>query len=164
MPEKPLAYTDPICSAYDGVDRIHWVPFDGATFWRRGGKAVALYGNYRNANANTSTLAGFMALDQTGVTGGHPETITSGTTQLPVDFGLSKSYVFPTTGRAPTVNDLGRSFDIYCDGVDVQYVNLNSTAKGILTVTALCDQAGTFDQWGRMVACQIPAGKRYGNI
>ena len=163
--EKPIAFTDPICSAYDGIDRIRWVPFDGATFWRRGGKAVMLAGNYRNAKANASTLAGFMALDQTGVTGGHPETITSGTTLLPVEMGLQKSYVFPTTGRAPTLIDVGRNFDIYADALDRQFVNLNSTAKGVLTVTALCATPSTFGgEAANMVACAIPTAKRYGNI
>lgn len=161
--EHPIAFTDPVCSAYDGVDRIKYVPFDGATFWRRGGKAVMLCGKYRNANANASSLAGFMVLDQVGVDGGHPATITTGQL-LPVDMGLNKAYVFPTTGRLPTDADIGRSFDIYNDGVDVQYVNLNSTAQGVLSVVARCDNAGKFDPAGRMVACVIPPTKRYGSV
>ena len=162
--ERPIVFTDPICSAYDGVDRIRWVPTDGCTFWRRGGKAVMLAGFYRNANANASTLAGFFVEDSAGLPGGHPATITSGTTLIPVEMGLNKSYVFPTTGRMPTVNDVGRSFDLWNDGVDTQYVNLNSTAKGILTVTALCNNAVPFPVVPNMVACVIPVTKRYGSI
>jgi len=156
MPEKLVQFTDPVCGAHDGVDRIKWVQFDGAIFPRRGGKGVMLCGMYRNANANSSTLAGFLEEDSVGVANGHPDAITTGQL-LPVNFGVQKSHVFPTTGRLAVVGDIGRSFNIWCDALETQHVDMNTTSLGILTIEDILDN-------GRYVGVMIPTAKRYGAI
>jgi len=156
MAEKLVQFTDPACGAHDGVDRIKWVAFDGAIFPRRGGKGVMLCGAYRNANANSSTLAGFLESDSVGVTNGHPDAITTGQL-LPVNFGLEKSHVFPTTGRLAVTADIGRAFNIWCDALETQHVNMNTTSLGVLVIEDILDA-------GRYVGVKIPEAKRYGNI
>jgi len=155
MSEKLVQFTDPVCGAHDGVDRIKWVQFDGAIFPRRGGKGVMLCGMYRNANANSSTLAGFLETDVVG-TSGHPDAITTGQL-LPVNFELHKSHVFPTTGRLAVVGDIGRSFNIWCDALETQHVDMNTTNLAILTIEDILDN-------GRYVGVTIPVNKRYGYI
>jgi len=135
-----------------------WVKMDGGVvFPRRGGKGVMLCGSYRHANANASTLAGWLEMDAVGVTGGHPDSITSGD-RLPVNFGISKTCVFPTSNRAAVEADIGRSFNIVAGADHTQYVNLNATSLGILTVTNVLDVNGAY------VAVKIPEAKRYGNL
>lgn len=155
MAEKLVQFTDPVCGAHDGVDRIKWVQFDGAIFPRRGGKGVMLCGMYRNANANSSTLAGFLETDAVG-TQGHPDGITTGQL-LPVNFELHKSHVFPTTGRLAVVGDIGRAFNIWCDALETQHVDMNTTNLAILTIEDILDN-------GRYVGVTIPINKRYGYI
>ena len=155
MPEKLVQFTDPVCGAHDGVDRIKWVAFDGAIFPRRGGKGVMLCGAYRNANANSSRLAGFLETDIVG-TDGHPAAITTGQL-LPVNFGVQKSHVFPTTGRLATAADIGRSFNIWCDALETQHVNMIATSHSVLTVEDVLDD-------GRYVGVMIPTNKRYGSV
>lgn len=158
MPEKIDNLTDPAARTYDGVDRIAWVEMDGGVvFPRRGGKGVMLAGRYRHANANSSSLAGWLEMDAVGVTNGHPVSVTSGD-RLPVNFDLSKTAVFPTSNRPAVEADIGRDFDIIAGADHTQYVNMNATGLGVLTVTNVIDKDG---EW---VAVRIPADKRYGNL
>lgn len=158
MPEKIDTLTDPACRTYDGVDRIKWVEMDGGViFPRRGGKGVMLCADYRHADANASTLSGWLEMDAVGVTNGHPSSVSSGD-KLPVNFGLDKTCVYPTSNRAAVEADVGRSFDIVLDSDSAQYVDLNSTGLGVLTITKVIDDDGAF------VAVKIPDDKRYGNL
>lgn len=155
--EKLKNFTDPVCGTYDGDDRIFHVPFAASQVLpRRSGKAVDLHHQYQAATANSSNLAGFLEVDAIGVTGGHPATVNAGDS-LPVNFGLSKTCVFPTSNRPATEADVGKSFDIVVNS-NVQYVNMNASAKDILVVTEVLDENGAY------VACRIPTGKRHGNL
>lgn len=157
MAEKLDGFTHPVARTRTGVDRIQWVGFAASqVFSRRGGKAVDLHERYQAATANSSNLAGFLEADIVGATGGHPASVSAGD-KLPVNFGLDKTCVFPTTGRAATDLDRGKAFDIYVAS-NVQYVNMSASAKGILTIEKVLDTAGSW------VSCSIPSGKRYGNI
>jgi hypothetical protein len=159
MAEKLNNFTDPVCGTYDGEDRIFNVPFAASqALARRGGKAVdcPLFGNYKAATALSENLAGFLEVDAIGVTGGHPATVSEGDL-LPVNFGINKTCVFPTSNRAALSSDIGKSFDIIVAS-NVQYVNMNASTKGILKITEVLDEAGNF------VACGIPTSKRHGNL
>lgn len=158
MPEKVKRFTDPAALAYDGVDRIKWVEMDGGVaFTRRSGKAVGLYGLYRKADANSSTLAGFLELAEVG-TATSDITSVSSNDKLPVNFGLEKTFVMPTSNRAAVEADRGRTFDIILSASGVQYINMAATAKGILSVSEVIDSAGAY------VSVRIPTAKRYGNL
>lgn len=159
MPEKVNTMTDPAAQLYDGVDRIKWVEFDGGvTFARRSGKAVAKYGLYRKADANSSTLAGFLELDAVGVSGGHPTSVSSHD-KLPVNFGLDKTAVMPTSNRAAVEADRGKTYNLLLNG-GVQYVNmtLSATSPGVVTIEDIIDSAGAW------VSVKIPENRRWGNI
>lgn len=159
MPEKVKTMTDPAAQLYDGVDRIKWVEFDGGiTFTRRSGKAVAKYGLYRKADANSSTLAGFLELDAVGVSGGHPTSVSSND-KLPVNFGLDKTAVMPTSNRAAVEADRGKTYNLLLNG-GVQYVNmtLSATSPGVVTIEDIIDSAGAW------VSVKIPENRRWGNI
>jgi hypothetical protein len=160
MPEKMNNFSDATCKCYRGTDRIRWVSFDGnALFTRRGGKGVELGANsqYRSANTNSSTLAGWFANDAAGQTGGHPESNTSGAL-LPVNFGLDKTCVYPTSNRVAVAADVGRAFNVLRIYDGTQYCDLNSTGLGILTVTSIIDNPGNF------VEVKITDNKKYVNI
>lgn len=160
MPEKMNNFTDPTCRAYRGVDRIRWVNHDGnALYTRRGGKGVILHPNgyYRSADTNSSTLAGWFVQDAAGVSGGHPESNTSGAL-LPVNFGLDKTCVYPTSNRVAVAADIGRAFNVLRTYDGTQYVDLNSTGLGVLTVCSVIDAPGNY------VECKITDNKRFGNI
>ena len=160
MSEKMPNFTDPTCRAYRGTDRIRWVNHDGnALYARRGGKGVELGANsyYRSANTNSSTLAGWFVNDAAGMTGGHPESNTSGAL-LPVNFGLDKTCVFPTSNRVAATTDIGRAFNVLRTYDGTQYVDLNSTGLGIVTVSSIIDSAGNY------VEVKITDNKRYGSI
>lgn len=155
--ERMPQFNDPNVAVYDGPDRVLHVPFAAGTiFQRRGGKAVDLHHRYQAATANSSNLAGFAEVEAVGVANGRPATVADAQ-RLPVNFGLEKSCVFPTTGRNATLADRGKDFDIVVVG-GVQYVNLNASANGVLRVSRLVTQNGDF------VSCVIPADLRYGNI
>ncbi len=159
MSEKLLNFTDPNCGPYEGEDRILHAQFaTGTAFKRRGGKAVER-GNtayYVAATANSTTLAGFAEVEECGVTGGRPESITNGDT-LPVNFGLHKTAVFPTTGRVATVADVGHDFDVYVAD-NKQFIHMTKQTTGVLRVEKVLDDAGNW------VAVSIPPTKRYGNL
>jgi hypothetical protein len=160
MPEKVKTMTDPAAQLYDGVDRIKWVEFDGGIkFARRSGKAVAKYGLYRKADANSSTLAGFLEVDAVGVTGGHPTSVSSND-KLPVNFGLDKTSVMPTSNRAAVEEDRGKTYNLLVDASGVQFVNmtLSATSPGVVTIEDVIDSAGAF------VSVKIPENRRWGNI
>lgn len=160
MSEKMSNFTDPTCRAYRGVDRIRWINHDGnALYARKGGKGVALNPNgyYRSADTNASTLAGWFVQDAAGQTGGHPESNTSGAL-LPVNFGLDKTCVFPTSNRVAVAADVGRAFNLLRTYDGTQYVDLNSTGIGVLKVCSVIDAPGNF------VECMITDNRRYGNI
>jgi len=159
MTEKIDNFTDPACRCHDGVDRIKWVEMDGGvTFSRRGGKGVMLAGNYRHANALSSSLAGWLECEAVGVTNGHPDSVTSGD-KLPVNFGLDKTCVFPTSNRVAVEADIGRAFDIVVEGADQkQYINMAASTLGVVVVTDIIDVDGDF------VAVRIPTANRYGNL
>ena len=156
--EPMKTFTDPNASAWNGVDRIQHVSFAaGTVFRRRGGKAVDLHHRFQAATANSSNLAGFAEVEDVGVSGGRPESVADGDT-LPVNMGLEKSFVFPTTGRAATEADVGKDFDIHVDGNNVQFVNLDSTTHGVLRVSEVVTANGSY------VACVIPVDLRHGNV
>ena len=157
MAEKLNNFTDPVCGTYDGDDRIYHVPFAASqALARRGGKAIDLHHQYQAATANSSNLAGFLEVDAIGVTNGHPATVANGDL-LPVNMGLSKTCVFPTSNRAAVASDVGKAFDILVAN-NIQYVNMNASANAVLTITEVLDANGSY------VACSIPGGKRYGNL
>lgn len=158
MSEKMPKFNDPVCGPYSGDDRILHVPFAaGTVFPRRGGKAVDLHHRYQAATANSSNLAGFIEVQAIGVAGADPASVADGDS-FPVNFGLKKTAVFPTTGRVATAADVGKDFDIYVDGDGVQYVNLNASNNGVLRVSQLVTADGVH------VACAIPVDLRYGNL
>lgn len=155
--EKLLNFTDPACRTRDGVDRVFWVQFAASqVFGRRGGKAVDLHQRYQAATANSSNLAGFLEMDLVGATGGHPASLSAGD-KLPVNFGVDKTCVFPTYGRAATELDIGKSFDVYVSN-DNQYINVAASAQSVLTITEVLDTAGAW------VAAKIADGKKYGAL
>ena len=158
MTEKVDNFTDPACRCHDGVDRIQWVEMDGGvTFPRRGGKGVMLCGRYRHANAASSSLAGWLECEAAGVTGGHPDSVTS-RDRLPVNFGLDKTCVFPTSNRPAVEADIGRRFNITTVGVNQsQHVDLTHTNLGVVEVTDVIDD-------GAHVEVRIPTAHRYGNL
>jgi len=157
MPEKVLNMTDPACRTRDGLDRIKWVQFSASQiFARRGGKAVDLQAKYQAATASSSNLAGFLEMDVVGVSGGHPASVSDGDL-LPVNMGLEKTCVFPTTGRVATIDDVGRTFDIVVVS-NAQYVNMLADTKSILRVDDVIDDGGEY------VSVSIPVGKRHGNL
>jgi len=157
MSEKLKANTDPSCRTYTGVDRIYWVPMAASqVFARRGGKAVDLHHRYQAATASSSNLAGFIETDAAGIATGHPASTSDGDL-LPVNFGNSKSCVFPTTGRAATAADVGKRFDIAVVS-SAQFVNMSASSKGILQIEKVLDNGGAW------VAASIPADKRYGTL
>lgn len=119
-------------------------------------------GLYRLADANSSTLAGFTETEQFP----HPVAAaltTSSGNRIPTNFGLEASAVIPTTGRLATVNDVGHCFDLVTVGLAanqslIQYINMNSTAYGIVQISQLPDRSGS------IVACVIPTPRRLGNL
>jgi hypothetical protein len=150
--------SDPNVSVYDGEDRIlHAMFAAGTIFRRRGGKAVDFHHRYQAATANSSNLAGFAECEDVGVAGGRPVSIADGDT-IPVNFGLHKSCVFPTTGRVAVESDSGHDFDIFVDANGVQFVNLLSSQMGVLRVSRLVTATGDH------VSCVIPVDLRYGNV
>jgi hypothetical protein len=154
--EKMNTFTDPNASLYDGDDRIMQVGFAAGTiFRRRGGKAVDLHHYYQAATANSSNLAGFAEVEDVGVTGGRPASVSAGN-KLPVNMGLNKSCVFPTTGRIAVETDRGKDFDIYVDANGVQYVNLSASTNGVLRVSRIVTSDGS------NVSCVIPPDLRFG--
>ncbi|MEM4720650.1 MAG: hypothetical protein QXT73_01135 [Candidatus Methanomethylicaceae archaeon] len=156
MPEKVTQFSDPSAQTYDGNDRIKWVEFEaGQVFPRRGGKAVQLNTKYRAAVTNASKLAGFLEVDAVGVSGGHPITTENGTL-LPVNFGLDKTCVFPTSNRKATETDVGRDFNIVVAS-NVQYVNMFGSVNGVLRITKVIDD-------GDYVAVRIVDSARAGNL
>ena len=160
MPEKMVNFTDPTARAFRGTSRIRWVNCDGnMLFTRKGGKGVMLGANsyYKGADANSSTMAGWFVEDAAGQSGGHPESNTSGTL-MPIDFGFDKTVVYPTSNRVAVSTDIGRTFDILKTYDGTQYVNMNSTSQGILTVASIVDQSGNW------VEVKISDGKKYGTI
>ncbi len=151
-------FTDPNVGVYDGEDRIMHVPFaSGTVFKRRGGKAVDLHHRYGAATAAASNLAGFAEVEEVGTASGRPTTVADGD-NLPVNFGLHKTAVLPTTGRVATSADVGKDFDIYVDANGIQMVNLSNTRLGVLRVARLVTAGGEY------VSCAIPPTKRYGDI
>lgn len=151
-------FTDPNCGVYDGEDRIMHVPFAASTvFMRRGGKAVCLNHRYEAATAAASNLAGFAEVEEVGTANGRPTSVADGD-NLPVNFGLKKTQVLPTTGRVATSADVGKDFDIYVDANGVQMVNLSNTSKKVLRVSRLVTAGGEY------VSCAIPPALRYGSI
>jgi hypothetical protein len=165
MPEKVKHVTDPWYGVNTGVDRIKWVQFDGAYFPRRGGKAVMRAANdlyYRNADANSSTLAGFLEADSVGNSQGHPVSPSTGD-KLPVNFGIDKTCVFPTTGRVPVATDVGRTFAIWNDALQTQHCNLNGASPtGVLQVVQVMTDGTEFGN--NAVVCKIPEARRWGNL
>ena len=170
MPLKPrLGYSTPNVDGQTGPDRIFPVQMDGGViFARRGGKAVDKHGGYfRLATANSSNLAGFACTENwpksLGAT--HPASLKIMSTtgmDVPVNFHLQCSFIFPTSNRPAVEGDRGHDFDIVVPGqtvgTPVQCINMASSAQGILRVSQIMDQYGDF------VACTIPPGKRYGNL
>lgn len=153
---------DPAVSTRDGIDTIRWVQTDGAYFNRGGGKAVqqnAALTHYRNADANSSVLAGFLNIDAIGVTDGHPAVSPATGKLIPVNFGVNKTAVYPTTGRLALAADVGKTYDIYVSGEPgaKQYLNLLAKTKLPLVVTEVIGD-------GRFVAVGIPANKRFGAL
>ena len=157
-PEKVNRFTDPAASSYDGVDRIKWAEMDGGVaFPRRSGKAVGLYGLYRKADANSSSLAGFLELAEVGTPTADITSVSSND-KMPINFGLDKTSVMPTSNRAAVEADRGQPFDLLLDASGVQYVNMNATALGVVVISEVLDTAGAF------VSVRIPTAKRYGNL
>jgi hypothetical protein len=157
MSEKIKRFTDPACRTHDGIDDIEFVQFKASqVFARRGGKAVALFDKYKAADANATSLAGFVESDAVGVTGGHPASVSEGDS-LPVNFGENKTCVFPTTGRPAVEADVGKFFDLQVIS-NVQYINMAATAKSVLTITKVLDEGGLY------AAARITPGKRYGAL
>lgn len=151
-------FNDPTFGAYSGEDRILHVPFAaGTVLKRRGGKAVDLHHRYQAAVEASSNLAGFAEVEEVGTASGKPASVADGD-KLPVNMGLHKANVFPTTGRVATAADVGKDFDLYVDGDGIQYVNLSNTSKQVLRVAYLVTSGGD------VVACTIPPTKRYGNV
>lgn len=143
-----------------GIDTIRWVETDGAYFHRSGGKGVQLSPDghyYRNADANSSVLAGFLNIDAIGVSGGHPAVSPSTGTTIPVNFGVNKTAVYPTTGRLALSTDVGVRYNIYNDGMAKQYLNLSAKTLGPLIVTEVIGD-------GRFVAVSIPMSQRIGAL
>ena len=157
MTEKILNMTDPAARTRSGNDRCFMVPFAASqVMTRRGGKAVDLHHQYQAATANSSNLAGWLEQDAIGISGGHPETVATGD-RLPVNFGVDKSAVMPTTGRAATEADVGKSFDISVVS-NRQFVNMSASTKGVIKVESIIDESGAW------VGASIPLDKRYGNL
>ena len=158
MTEKIENFTDPAVSLRNGDQRVYWVPLAAdQAFPRRSGKAVDLHTRYQKATASSSNLAGFLVVDSAGVTGGHPATIAAGD-KLAVDFGLQRSAVMPTSGRVATEADIGKRFDIAVDGDDIQHIDMSNQTNGVLQVTDIIDDGGSW------VGASIPVDKRYGNL
>lgn len=158
MSEKLNTYSDPKVGPWDGADNVRHVPFaSGTVFRRRGGKAVDLHHRYQAATANSSNLAGFAEVDEVGVSGGHPASVSDGD-DLAVNFGLEKTHVFPTSGRAAVESDRGKDFDIAVDANNVQYVDMSTQSNKVLRIVRVLDDDGAY------VACSIPTDLRYGNL
>jgi hypothetical protein len=117
---------------------------------------VDLHAYYQAATANSSNLAGFACVEDVGVANGKPDTVNAGDF-LPVNMAVTKAFVFPTTGRDATLNDIGKDFDIYVDGAGVQFVNLGASVHGVLRISAIVTQDG---DW---VSVTIPPDLVYGN-
>jgi hypothetical protein len=97
-------------------------------------------------------------VDEVGVTDGQPDSVSAGD-HLPVDFDLTRSQLFPTSGGVvATEAHLGKDYDIYVDANGIQYVNLNAQTYGVLRI------AGIETQDGLTVSCVIPPDLRYGNL
>lgn len=157
MADRMPTYTDPNVSVYDGPDRIIHPPFAAGTiFRRRGGKAADLHHRYHAATAVSSNLAGFVEVEDVGVAGGRPVTVADGDV-LPLNVGLEKTNVFPTTGRIATQADRGKDFDLYVDPTGVQMINLLSSTYGVLRVSRIVTADGSH------VSCAISPDLRYGN-
>lgn len=151
-------YTDPNLGPYDGADRIIHVRFRAGTiFRRRGGKFVDLHHRYRAAVAASSNLAGIAECEEVGTAAGRPESIANDD-RIPVNFTKEKTAVIPTTGRAATEADVGKDFDIFVDANNVQMINLNAQATGVLRVSRLASADGLH------VSAYIPGDLRYGDI
>ena len=152
-------FTDPAVSTRSGEDRLFWVGMAaGQEFPRRSGKAVDLHTRYQKATASSSNLAGWLQVDSLGVTDGHPATIAAGD-KAPVNFGLDKSAVMPTSGGiVATESDIGKRFDILVDADGIQYIDMSSSAQGVLQVTDIIDDDGLW------VGASIPTDKRYGTL
>jgi len=152
-------YTDPNCSDLTGPNRILHVPFAAGTiFRRRGGKAVDLHNRYNAATANSSNLAGFAEVEDVGVAGGKPDSV-SADDALPVNFALEKACVFPTSGGVvATQANRGKDYDIYVDANGVQYLDLNSQTNQVLRLSQLASRDGLH------VSVTIPPDLRYGNV
>jgi hypothetical protein len=151
-------FTDPNSAVYDGPDRIFQVPFaSGTVFRRRGGKAVDLHHRYQAATANSSNLAGFAEVEDVGVAGGRPASVSDGDL-LPVNMSLEKTNVFPTSGDVVcTEAHLGKDYDIFVDANGIQYVDLTSSVMGVLRASRIVTQDGLW------VSCGVPPDLRYGN-
>lgn len=156
--DKLKSFTDPACMAHDGVDRIRWVECDASvSFPRRSGKAMCKHDYYRKALAVSSTLAGFLELTSVGQSDSPITSVSSGQ-KLPINFGVDKTFVFPTSNRAAVDRDIGHLHAIVVGSDGTQYVNMSATNPGILTITEVCDEAGSF------VAVRIPESVRFGNL
>lgn len=160
--ETVARVNDASCQTQGGIDTIRWVETDGAYWNRAGGKGVALSpaGHYyRNAVATSSVLAGFLAIDAIGVTGGHPAVSPSTGTKIPVNFGVNKTAIYPTTGRLALETDVGVRYDIYVSGEPgaKQYLNLLAQTLKPLVVTEIIGD-------GRFVAVGIPSSQRVGDL
>ena len=157
MSELMPTENDPNVSAHTGPDRIFHCAFAAGTiFRRRGGKAVDKHHYYQAATAASSNLAGFAEVEEVGVANGKPVTVNAGD-ELPVNHSLEKAFVFPTTGRAATVADIGKDFDIYVDPNGIQMVNLGASKLGVLRISQIVTRDA---MW---VAVQVPPDLRYGN-
>jgi len=158
MPERTATYNDPNVGVYDGEDRIMQVPMAaGTAFRRRGGKAVDLHHRYQAATAASSNLAGFAEVEEVGYAAtGRPPSVADGDL-LPVNMSLHKSQVFPTTGRAVTMADRGKDFDLYVDANGVQFVNLGASVMGVLRISRIPSADGNY------ASCVIPPDLRYGS-
>jgi len=157
-PEKLDSFTDPAYMIHEGVDRIKWVQFDGGVaFARNSGKLVSKYDYYRKSDANSSTAAGFLMLAAVGVTDSHPSAVTSGMF-LPVNMGDDITGVMPTSNRAAVEVDRGQTFDVLVDSDGRQFVDLNSTAGGLVQLDEILDDDG------EVVSVRIPEATRWGNL
>lgn len=151
-------FSDPLCGHNSGDQTIKWCAFAASQVaGLRSGKAVDLHTRYQIATATSSNLAGFLASDAIGVTGGHPASVSDGD-ELPVDMGENTTFVMPTSNRRATANDIGKAYDIVVSSESVQCVNMATSAKQILTVVELIDTNGDF------VSVRIPSTKRHGQL
>jgi len=157
MSNQMKTFNMPNVSMHDGPDRNKFVPFAASQVFKRyGGKAVDLHTYYQAATAASSNLAGFAQVEEVGTANGRPTSLSAGD-QLPVNFALEATCVFPTTGGTATSNDIGKDYDIAVVG-NVQYCNLGASSTGVLRISKIVDEGGNY------VSCSIPPDLRYGNL